>query len=215
MIASSALRILVPVFLLPLTMSHAGGWAVITVEDLPDVVEAGKPVTLTYVVRQHGLTVLDRLRGQVDASSGRLSAQGTVVETSRSGRYAATLTLPSEGEWSITIRSGFGKSDVTLLPLTAVTHGTGLTRPVSDTERGRRLFVAKGCVTCHAQIEVGPNLDGKRFDAPYLSAFLANPRPPQPGKAAMPNLGLQPKEIASLVAYLNSDRQPSLSSPIR
>jgi cytochrome c2 len=208
---ASALRSLVPVFLLPLTMGHAGGWAVITVDAVPDVVEAGKAVTMTYTVRQHGVTLLDRLNGQIDASSGRLTARGTVSETSQAGRYTATLTLPSDGDWSVTIRSGFGNSNLKLLPLTAVTHGSGLTRPVSHTERGRRLFVSKGCVTCHAQMDVGPNLDGKRFDATYLAGFLANPRAPQPGKAAMPNLGLEQTEIASLVAYLNSDRQPALS----
>ena len=206
MMPSNALRVLVPTLLLPLLMGHAGGWAVITVNDLPDVVEAGKPVALTYMVRQHGATVLDRLRGSIEATSGRETVHGRVTETAR-GRYSTSLTMPSAGEWTVTIRSGFGTSDLTLLPLTVVASGAGVTRPVADTDRGRRLFVAKGCVTCHVQIAVGPNLDGKRFDAAYLSGFLANPTPPKAGKPAMPNLGLQPREIASLVAYLNSERQ--------
>jgi hypothetical protein len=43
----------------------------------------------------------------------------------------------------------------------------------------------------------------------YISGFIANPpaTPTQPGGQPMPNLGLQQREIASLVAYLNSDRQ--------
>ena len=98
---------------------------------------------------------------------------------------------------------------MTLLPLPAVDHGASLTRPVTDQERGRHLFVAKGCVTCHQQIAVGPQLEGKRFDVAYISGFLANPptTPKQPGGPPMPNLGLQQREITSLVAYLNSDRQ--------
>jgi mono/diheme cytochrome c family protein len=207
MMASNALRVLVPGLLLPLVMGHAGGWAVITVDDLPDAAEAGKPITLSYMVRQHGMTPLGDLRGHIEATSGRLSATGTVRESAPTGRYTASLTLPSAGEWSITIRSGFGKSDVTLLPLTVVDPGASLTRPVADADRGRRLFVAKGCVTCHVQIGVGPNLDGKRFDATYLASFLAKPTAPQPGKPAMPNLGLAPREIASLVTYLNGNRQ--------
>jgi hypothetical protein len=65
--------------------------------------------------------------------------------------------------------------------------------------------VSKGCATCHAQIDVGPKLERRRFDATDLSSFLANPWPPQAGKPAMTNLGPQQKEIASLVAYLNAD----------
>ena len=205
MMASNALRVLVPGLLLPLLMGHAGGWAVITVDDLPDVAEAGKPVALSYMVRQHGMTPLDRLNGEIEATSGTLTARGSVGPMpSSSGHYTASITLPSAGEWSITIRSGFGKSDLTLLPLTVVATGAGLARPVSDVDRGRRLFVAKGCETCHVQIGVGPKLDGKRFDSTYIAGFLANPTPPEPGKPPMPNLGLQQREIASLVAYLET-----------
>ena len=207
MMPSNTLRVLVPGLLLPLLMGHAGGWAVITVDDLPDTVEAGKRVALIYTVRQHGVDLLDRLRGDIEATAGRQTARGTVTESKDRGRYIATLTLPTAGEWTVTIRSGFGNSNVTLLPITVVAPGASLTRTVSDSDRGEHLFVAKGCITCHVQIQVGPKLDGKRFDATYLAGYLANPTPPQPGKPAMPNLGLEQREIASLVAYLNSGRQ--------
>lgn len=208
MLASRMLHVLIP-GLLPALMAHAGGWAVITVQDLPDYVEAGKQVDLSYMVRQHGHAPVEQLRGSIQATSGRLSVTGTVSPGGQLGRYAASITLPSAGEWSITIRSGFGKSDITLVPLAAVEHGTSLTRVLDDVERGRRLFVAKGCVTCHEQIGVGPNLTGKRFDVAYISAFIANPpsTPSRQGGSPMPNLGLQQREVTSLVAYLNSDRQ--------
>jgi hypothetical protein len=208
--ASKAMRVLVPGLLLPGLMAHAGGWAVITVDDLPDYVEAAKPVTLSFIVRQHGVTPLDQLTPIIRATSGRLTANGT-VRPGGAGHYTASLTFPSAGDWSVTIRSGFGSSDVTLLPLPVVDHGSSLTRAVTDTDRGERLFVAKGCVTCHVQIAVGPRLDGKKFDVGYISGFLAKPptTPREPNKSTMPNLGLQPREIASLVSYLNSDRQVS------
>ena len=174
MMTSRMLHVLVP-GLLPALMAHAGGWAVITVQALPDYVEAGKQVDVSYMVRRHGHTPLDLLRGTVEATSGRLSATGTVSPGGKPGLYAASITLPSAGAWSITIRSGFGKSDITLVPLTAVEHGTSLTRAPADAERGRRLFVAKGCVTCHEQMSVGPNLAGKRFDVASTSAFIADP----------------------------------------
>jgi len=207
MMASRMLHVLIP-GLLPALMAHAGGWAVITVQDLPDYVEAGKQVDLSYMVRQHGHTPLDQLRGSIEATSGRLDATGTVAPRGQPGLYAASITLPSAGEWSITIRSGFGNSNITLVPLTAVEHGAGRMPSLGDTERGHRLFVAKGCVTCHEQIGVGPSLTGKRFDVAYISGFIANPpsTPSRPGGSLMPNLGLQQREIAWLVAYLNSDR---------
>jgi hypothetical protein len=209
MMASRTLSVLVPGLLLPALMAHAGGWAVITVQDLPDYVEAGQRVDLSYMVRQHGHTALENLHGSIQATSGRLSATGMVSPGGKPGLYSASITLPSAGQWSITIRSGFGNSDITLVPLSAVEHGTSLTSPMTDTERGRRLFVAKGCVTCHQQIAVGPNLDGKRFDVAYISGFIANPptTPSRPGGSPMPNLGLRQREIASLVAFLNSDQQ--------
>jgi len=208
--ASKAMRVLVPGLLLPGLMAHAGGWAVITVDDLPDYAEAAKPIALSFTVRQHGVTPLDQLTPSIRATSGRLTANGT-VRSAGAGHYNASLTLPSAGDGSVTIRSGFGSSDVTLLPLPVIDHGGSLTRAVTDSERGERLFVAKGCVTCHVQIAVGPRLDGKKFDVGYISGFLAKPptTPRDPGKGTMPNLGLQPREIASLVSYLNSDRQVS------
>lgn len=209
MVASNVLRVVVPGLLLPAVMGHAGGWAVITLDDLPEYAEAQKPLELTYTVRQHGHNPLLDLRGRIEATSGRLSTTGT-VSTASTGRYVARITLPAAGEWSITLRSGFGASDVTLLPLTVVQPGASLTTPLADADRGRRLFVAKGCVTCHEQLAIGPRLEAKRFDVAYISGFLANPpTTPSKGTSPMPKLGLQQREIASLVAFLNSDRQVS------
>lgn len=202
-----AMHTLVAGLMLPAFMAHSGGWAVITVDELPDYAVSGRPLVLSYMVRQHGVTPLEQLRTTVTASSGRLTASAVIRPAAEDGRYSATLTLPAPGDWSLTIRSGFGNSDITLLPLPVVASAAGhLTTAVSDVDRGRRLFVAKGCVTCHVQMAVGPRLDGKRWDAAYVSEFLANPgaRPPRYGQTSMPNLGLRQPEIASLVAYLNA-----------
>ena len=37
-----------------------GGWATITVDEFPETVVAARPTTLSFVVRQHGLTLLDK-----------------------------------------------------------------------------------------------------------------------------------------------------------
>ncbi len=187
-----------------------GGWAVITVEDLPDYVVAGQPLTLTFMVRQHGRTPLSGLSPRVEATSAGLEANAAAVAGDRTGRYQATLTLPQAGNWTITIHSGFMNSKTTLLPLPAVAAGSPPTLALPEPERGARLFVAKGCVTCHVQIAVGPDLSGKRFDPEFLRRFLADPStlPPSAGATfGMPNLSLKAAEIAALVAYLNTERQ--------
>ena len=99
--ASKTLRVLMPGLLLPALMAHAGGWAVITVDDLPDYVEAAKPVTLSFTVRQHGVTPLDQLTPSIRATSGRLTANGTVRSADGAGHYTASLTFPSAGDWSV------------------------------------------------------------------------------------------------------------------
>jgi hypothetical protein len=77
-------------------------------------------------------------------------------------------------------------------------------------------------VTCHAYAEspvvdevtrgrVGPELTGRRFPGDYLAKFLADPsiKPPQKPGAVMPDLKLAPREIASLVAFINAERRVS------
>ncbi|MGH8622503.1 MAG: c-type cytochrome [Burkholderiales bacterium] len=185
-----------------------GGWAVITVEDLPDYVVAGQPVTLTYSVRQHGQTLLRGLKGRIDAEAGRSSATAAASAGKSTGHYTATLTLPEVGAWTLTIRSGFGDSRVTLVPLEAIAAGTRLSRALPETERGRRLFVAKGCETCHRPGGAGPELAGRQLAADYVKVFIANPpATPRSGTLPMPNLGLKEPEITALATVLATERR--------
>ena len=41
-----------------------GGWATISVEDLPDYLVAGQPARLTFTVRQHGVEPMNRCRSR-------------------------------------------------------------------------------------------------------------------------------------------------------
>ena len=193
-----------------------GGWAVITVDDLPDYAEAGKPVTLSYVVRQHGITLLSGLSATVEARSGSAVLHASAKPLG-SGHYSAQLALPTAGDWTITIRSGFMRSEVTLLPLAVVAPKTTPTRVLANAERGRRLFVAKGCITCHVHqavdgsgvVAVGPDLTDKRFAPQYLASFLADPsiKPPGAKGERMPKLDLRSPEIAALTSFINGERQ--------
>jgi hypothetical protein len=197
-------------FLLPAIAAYAGGWAAITVEDLPEYVVAREPVNLTFTVRQHGVTRLNGLKARVDATAGRLEATAAAVPGREAGQYTATLILPEVGDWTLTIHSGFHSSSTTLMPLKAIEPGSRAPLALPAAERGRRLFVAKGCVTCHDG-RVGPDLTGRRYPAEYLGQFLANPAiaPRRSRTAEMPNLNLKPLEIAALVAFINTERQAS------
>ncbi len=194
----------------------AGGWAVITLDDLPDAIVAGRPITLTFTVRRHGHTPLDNLRPSIDATptSGGDHIRADAVPGGGPGRYRTTLTLPDTGQWRLAINSGFGSTHVDLDPIAVV--ATGQAAPTyAAAQRGRRLFVAKGCVTCHLHgdvagsgvVQVGPVLTALRAPPDFLETFLADPSilsPAQGSTVGMPNLGLTPAEIAALVAFLSS-----------
>lgn len=209
----------VPSVLLLAAFAHnAGGWAVVSVQDLPDYAVAGQPMTLTYAVRQHGEELLDGLKGSVTALSGSARVAVDTKGTGKKGYYSANLMLPNAGNWTLSIESGFrGKSRVSPISMRVVEAGTKSVAALAPDEQGRRLFVAKGCVTCHthgdAKSEIGdgaPELTGKKFAPSYLAEFLANPsiKPSTaPRGWQMPNPNLKQPEIAALVAFINSEKR--------
>lgn len=90
---------------------------------------------------------------------------------------------------------------------------------VPGAERGREVFLTRGCHTCHGVGEgraIGPDLKGvgQRRTAAWLRQWLADPAAvlrAQPGLAAwpskwsgiiMPNQNLEPDEIEALTQYL-------------
>jgi hypothetical protein len=197
---------------------YAGGWAIVTVRDLPEHVVAGKPFQLSFMVRQHGLSPLDGLEPQVTARSGAHTARWSAVRTKRTGEYAATLVLPSAASWTIRIDT-VEYNDSTLPELKAIAPGDPVPPALSPAALGERLFVAKGCIGCHVNDEVqaqhlvdaGPDLTGKRFAEPYLRSLLADPKATFGRKSEwegdeMPNLGLKKPEIAALTAFINRER---------
>lgn len=207
------------VLLLPLTAAFVGGWAVITVEDPPEYAVASRPVTLTFTVRQHGVTRLSGLRGRIEARSGDAATEAAASPGGIAGQYAATLTLPRAGDWAITIHSGFMKSQLTLSPLRVIDAGTEAPPALPQRERGRQLFVAKGCVTCHVHsgvagsgsVAVGPAEPGKQLPAEYVTRFLADPSiGPRTRGAEMPNLDLKSQEIAALTTFLTETHSPTV-----
>src|SRR5882672_7135238 len=207
-------RFALPVLLAVPLIAAYGGWAAITVEDLPEYGVVRQPLNLTFAVRQHGVTKLSNLEPRVEARAAGVTAAAVAEQGKEAGQYSARLVLPQAGEWTITIHSGFMASRVTLVPLQVIEPGGPVPAALAATERGRRLFVAKGCVTCHLHrdvsgsgtVAVGPELTKRPLAAEYLQRFLADPS--MIGSAnRMPNLNLKSPEIAALIAFLNTQRQ--------
>lgn len=96
----------------------AGGWAVVTLDALPTNVVAGEPLTVGFVVRQHGRTPM---KGLIPAIIAQHLESGEKVSVTASpegadGHYVATLTLPSGGVWQWVIHDGFVTAEAFGLP---------------------------------------------------------------------------------------------------
>ncbi|MBM4194482.1 MAG: c-type cytochrome [Gemmatimonadetes bacterium] len=200
-----------------------GGWATISVEDVPESLRVGQPTTFRFTIRQHGIEPLEGLNPSlaIRSADGKSVVAAAASPDGAKGRYASTFTIPRSGDWRVTINSGFGPSKLTLLPIAANATGVSLAA-MTDTERGKHLFVAKGCVGCHIHRAVderppadmgAPELTSKAFDNGYLALWLANPRirPATKGGPEMPNPQLSQKEIAPLVAFISSQGRATAS----
>ncbi len=93
-----ALTIAVPVF--------AGGWAVITLDELPTNVIAGESFKVGFTVLQHGRTPMTDIDPTIliESPTGEKSAILAKAE-GKPGHYSATLMFPTEGDWNWTIQA--------------------------------------------------------------------------------------------------------------
>jgi hypothetical protein len=84
----------------------AGGWAVVTLDSLPQDVRAGQALNLGFMVRQHGQTPINSVEPVLEATNKdsdemiRINAK----QTGPVGHFVADVTFPSAGtwEWQIT-----------------------------------------------------------------------------------------------------------------
>jgi mono/diheme cytochrome c family protein len=192
----------------PARPALAGGWAVVTLDALPERVIAGEPVTVGFVVRQHGVSVLEGLSPAPHMTLTQLSGtdpfEVEAIEDTP-GHYTADLLFPDAGEWAWMINA-FGP-DQPLPTLTVLPART----PEDQIAYGAALFVAKGCAVCHAHsradfdpfstINSGPDLGPYTSDPDFLRAWLHDPSAVEPN-TAMPTLGLDDAEIEALIAFL-------------
>ena len=193
------------------TVLDAGGWAVVTIT-APDTVIVGQPVTVTYAVRQHGQRLIDDLHGHIEARFGDTVIKATAIGLPAAGHYSAALTLPRAGTWTLDVVSGFVDS-TGRAALRAVQPGA-VVPELSPIVKGGRLFVSKGCVTCHVEgmASAAPVLEASGYEPRYLTQFLRKPPAPRGDEWRMPNLQLDETEVASLVAYVNAGRSQTQSA---
>ena len=188
----------------------AGGWSVITVADFPDYAMAGRTLTLTFSVRQHGQTLVSGLKPVVQASSsGSAPVVARATPTSKPGEYTATLELDRVGDWSIVVDGGFNTEDrtrqynsIALPRLRVIPAGAAPLVLFSEAERGAVLMLTKGCVSCHAP-GGDRDLTRRHLSPARVTWVLAHPERIQ---GDMPDLGLQPAEVSALASHLTSGR---------
>jgi hypothetical protein len=106
-------------------LGSGGGWATVGFEPLPDGMSAGGTWNPTIFVKQHGVTPLTGLQPVVEIADGTGAAtRFLATETSEAGAYEADVVFPAQGDWSVTIYSGFGDSQVSYGPVAIGPAGT-------------------------------------------------------------------------------------------
>ena len=86
----------------------AGGWAVTTLDSVPDRFDAGETYSIGYTIRQHGVTPVSVDRTEIrvthSESGKRLVFRG--VPEGPTGHYVAKVTIPAAGTWSWDVTQG-------------------------------------------------------------------------------------------------------------
>ena len=123
LIFSSAL--VIPVF--------AGGWAVISLDELPVGVAAGEPYTIGFTVLQHGRTPMTDLYPIVTARTAKAEVLTFSAEPEgKPGHYTAVLTFPTDGEWEWSIQAF--TMDMKMPTLNVSAGGASVTQPIVKSE---------------------------------------------------------------------------------
>jgi len=216
-----------------------GGWAILTVHDLPESLEAGRPTTIQFSLRQHGEEMMAGRAPVVQLRSGNLitgTREDIRAERTRTpGVYRVSFTPSSEGELRISVDTDFHGWVARLLPMPvngragnsanassangAAVRTVAASGPMSAEQRGRALYVAKGCVGCHTktddaalsdfrEMRVGPDLTGRSYPAQWLVQKITDPaslRPAGPrAMNLMPQLEVSAAEAQAIASYLNA-----------
>lgn len=80
----------------------AGGWTVVTVDELPQQLRAGESTTLGFTVRQHGVDPINLENVVLTAQQGKIGERLTFMaqQEGAKGHYVVEVLLPSAGAWN-------------------------------------------------------------------------------------------------------------------
>lgn len=117
----------------------AGGWAEIVMNKMPEEIHAGESVQLDFMVYRHGETPVHFLGDPglpvVPLISGTNIETGETIEFTavpvegEVGRFLATVTFPTEGEWTWTISPDPLEGTTNFEPLTILPE---MSAPVTE-----------------------------------------------------------------------------------
>ena len=108
--------------LLPAAGALAGGWVVVTLETMPGQIQAGEPMELSFMVRQHGRTPthdVSPVLTATNAESGR-RIQADAEPASKVGRFTVEVSFPDAGLWEWSISAEPYVQTTTFAPLTVL-----------------------------------------------------------------------------------------------
>jgi len=121
-----AFAFVIPVF--------AGGWAVITLDEIPTDIVAGEPVTIGFTVMQHGKTPMNDLTPTITANFHKdQEFTFTAVHDGKPGHYTATLTFPTEGKWDWSVHAFTMEQEMPALSV-AASVADMMNHPVAESE---------------------------------------------------------------------------------
>lgn len=190
----------------------AGGWSVVTLDEVPQAAVASEPFPIGLTLRAHGRTLVEDANLTLVLRHGESGdAVRVAAHDNGGGHYTATIALDRPGTWHWYV-DGYGRYPMPAIDVRAAAADAGFAS--LDPSPGARLFVGKGCLICHANrrvterklsFEVGPDLTHYRRDAEFLHRWLVDPASVRPG-TEMPDLGLDAAEVATLAAYFSSAR---------
>jgi mono/diheme cytochrome c family protein len=208
--------------LLAATPAVRGGWVIVTMHEWPQALEAGRPTTLTFSMRQHGQELLSGRQPVVHVKGpGLLGSRERVraERTDRPGVYRATITPADRGALRVSVDTDFNGWTAPMLPLEVRDRGVTLASNSQGHARGQALFVAKGCAGCHAKtdddaldeirvVQVGPDLTGRTYPAGWVERKILDPASQRTsgltGDAVMPVLEVTEAEARLIAGYINA-----------
>lgn len=100
----------------------AGGWVVITLDSLPEGIQAGEPLEISFMIRQHGKTPTHDVSPILMAKNTTTGEKFQVAaeKAKEIGRFTVTVNFPSAGAWEWSISAEPFPQITTLAPITVL-----------------------------------------------------------------------------------------------